>query len=222
MAGALLGALATSPPAWRIQDAEYIRGEAIRLARMRNGERVESFPYPDLARWKPPATQSDGVGIYGDGLALVGLGELKPIGHEYNSGDAVWQWFALPFGQTILAKRRAKLKLRVTPDLLPGALQATASRGPNQLSLTGLSPVDRAGTNIKRADPRPATSSKRETNLAALDSLTDEVIRSDFDDEVLGRLLNLCIEQFGTIESAVAFASIVAKAKIARQRRSRR
>ena len=54
-----------------------------------------------------------------------------------------------------------------------------------------------------------------------LDYWTDEVIRSNFDDRVLGEFLNRCIDEYGTIEGAVTFAGIVAKAKIARQRRAR-
>lgn len=55
--------------------------------------------------------------------------------------------------------------------------------------------------------------------LEGVDDWTDIVIRSDFDDLVMGRMLNRCIEQTGSIEVAIGFASIIAKAKITRQRR---
>jgi hypothetical protein len=52
-----------------------------------------------------------------------------------------------------------------------------------------------------------------------IDHATSEVINSGFDDRVFGRLLNLCIEDTDSIESAMAFAAIVAKAKLARKHR---
>lgn len=54
-----------------------------------------------------------------------------------------------------------------------------------------------------------------------LDAMTDEAIQSNFDDRVLGRLLNRCLDQFELIESAIAFVSVIAKARLARRRRGR-
>lgn len=225
MAGALLGAITKEAPPWRIQDQEYIRSEALRMTEIRRGARAGSFPYPDLAHWKAPTTQSDAVGSFESGLALVGLGTLKPISNEYSTSDAVWQWFALPFGQTILAKRRAKLKLRVTADQLPGSALGSADQSNvlvhhDQLTLDGLEGSG-GKTTIRRAGSSSAPRSPS-TEAAHLDEWTDAVIRSGFDDETLGRMFNLYLERSGTIEGAIAFASIVAKAKIARNRKSKR
>ena len=55
-----------------------------------------------------------------------------------------------------------------------------------------------------------------------LDRWTDEVIKSDFDDRLLGQLLNRYIDEEGSIEAAASFVAIVAKAKLSRQRREAR
>ena len=51
--------------------------------------------------------------------------------------------------------------------------------------------------------------------------MTRKVIESDFNNEVLGNMLNKCIDEFKSIESAIAFASVIAKAKLTRSRRNR-
>ena len=58
--------------------------------------------------------------------------------------------------------------------------------------------------------------------MGTIDEWTDELIQSNFDDRTLGRLLNRCIDEYGSVEGAATFAGIVAKAKIARLRRNRR
>jgi hypothetical protein len=49
-------------------------------------------------------------------------------------------------------------------------------------------------------------------NEQAIDAMTDAVIKSDFDDRILGHFFNRCIDQFGSIEGAIAFAAVIAKA----------
>ena len=53
----------------------------------------------------------------------------------------------------------------------------------------------------------------------SIDEWTNEVIQSGFDDTVLGRVLDECIDTTESLETAVAVAAIVAKAKVARRRR---
>ncbi|WP_245945048.1 ADP-ribosylglycohydrolase family protein [Pelagibacterium lacus] len=223
MAGALLGAIEPRSPKWLIQDRDYIVDEAQRLARIRDGIRSASFPYPDLNRWAPPSTQSDAVGEFGAGLALLGLGQLEPIGEEYAAADAVWQWFSLPFGQTVLAKRRKKLKLKIEENMLPGRRSAAPashddSGSQAQLAFDVGAPASELRGTVARAGKK-GQSGHRPQGGNDIDSWTDEVIRSGFDDLTLGQLLNYCIDKYGSIESAASFAGIIAKAKIARQRR---
>ncbi|MBC3812751.1 ADP-ribosylglycohydrolase family protein [Undibacterium aquatile] len=111
MAGALLGAIASSEPLDIVQDKKYITIEAKRLHAISRGEIVESFQYPDLMTWQAPRTQLDTVGSIGAQLAFAGLGLIERCSEEFVSSkaDYSYQWFKLEFGQTILCKRRIKI-----------------------------------------------------------------------------------------------------------------
>lgn len=229
MAGAILGCVCKYPPDWDIQDREYLIREASRLAAISDGRAQDSFTYPDLGRWNPPTSQTASVSRSQDGLAIAGLGLLDAIGPEYQAGDAVWQWFALPFGQSILAKRKADLRTVMPSSQLPGPRQQSrpsAGRAPAQL-VRGTYAAQ-AGLALESTVPAPvaeqrATQERRDDTRRRdnLDGWTAAVIQSDFDDLTLGQLLNRCIDMNGTIESAAAFAGIIAKAKLSRQRRRR-
>lgn len=235
MAGAILGAIAPTAPDWPLQDREYIKTEASRLAAIGRGETRDSFAYPDLSRWQPPATQSDAVGLSSTGFAIAGLGEAEPLGEEYKMGDSVWQWLKLSFGQTVLGKRRAVMKPLVGIEDLPAGrrpARPVADEARNQQTLPELNLVpparsdeSRDPTKNRAFDSRNIDENRNMRNpvrpLEDIDGWTDRVIQSDFEDLLLGRLLNRCIDQLGSIEGAVSFAAIVAKAKIARRRRER-
>lgn len=222
MAGAILGALAKSEPKWALQDTAYIRKEASRMASIAQRERTSSFAYPDVSSWEPPSNQSDAVVRWQGSFALSGLGILEPKGQEYRAGTAIWQWFNLPFGQSIFAKRRAVIKGNVSDKQMP-------RNNPD-------SPVDTHGSQNKKQQEhfdfmaaeaqkrdRDATDSQkplqRLERYPGLDKATDIIIASGFDNEVIGRLINLSIEETGGIEAAVALSAIVAKARLARMRR---
>jgi hypothetical protein len=117
MAGAILGAARPEPMNWPIQDREYITAEAIRISDIASGKRTNSFRYPDLISWSPPTTQSDAVGTFEGQMWLAGLGRAEPYGDIFSTSDAEWQWLRLDFGQTVLAKRRAKLRRLTSRDL---------------------------------------------------------------------------------------------------------
>lgn len=226
MTGAILGVTAEHPPEWDIQDREYIIYEARRLARIALGTNQETFSYPDMGRWNPPTNQTASVGMFGEKLAIVGLGYLIPRGEEYRAGDAVWQWAKLPFGQSILAKRKIDLKYQIPTDQLPGQpikplIGAKAYLKPD----TNKENNETLASTIKNQPVYPTSDdhNRHVTNnfRTSIDSLTDEVILSNFDDAIVGRALNQCIDTNNSIESAIAFAAIIAKAKLARQRRQR-
>lgn len=223
MAGALLGAVSDAEPVWAIQDREYIKDEACRLAKIAEGEAQSSFSYPDLGRWNPPAKQVGAVGFVETSFAIAGLGVLEPVGQEYTAGDAVWQWFSLPFGQSILAKRSATRVDTLDTSQLPGQpnkpknrnTNVTAENEPGQASL----PLKERGSQTRRTSSSDEKAS--DVRVDSIDVLTDRVIQSDFDDRVLGSALNQCIAQYQTVEAVIAFSSIIAKARITRERRRR-
>lgn len=228
MAGALLGAISSHPPGWKIQDREYIISEAFRLARIAQGYPQKSFTYPDLGRWNPPTNQTASVGLVHDGFAILGLGKLSSVSEEFSAGDSIWQWHMLPFGQTILAKRRSEVKVSIRPDQLPGSPRADALKprvidaktprfeSSDQPSLLLEIPVE------TRSAPKPASSPEMpQSSYVSIDVLTDAIISSNFDDLTLGKLLNRFIDSSQSIESTIGFVAIIAKAKLARQKRQR-
>lgn len=220
MAGAIMGACAEAAPDWPIQDRDYIVREATRLARVAAGEPGDSFVYPDLARWTPPANQLASVGRLGDEVAISGLGVVLAEGEEYRSGDATWQWYRLPFGQTVLAKRKAVLP-RVSVDQLPGlSSRIKAYQGP-----TASDPRSAQGAlafQVSQASAVEDSQQDVERNVKgtwSLDVATDEAIRSNFDPAVVGALLNRCLDETESIEHVIAFAAILGKARLARRRK---
>lgn len=220
MAGAIGGCVSPLEPTWSIQDRDYITLEARRVAAISAGMPQDSFTYPDLVHWSPPTKQTAAVGLGGHGFVLAGLGNIEPVGQEYAAGDAIWQWFTLPFGQTVLAKRKASVKDKIKASQLPGDRQAPVPnraaerRGPQTGSL-----FDQQPPPPQRPVELPRPMPSRE--LSGLDYWTDIVIQNDFDDRVIGRLFNRILDETHSADSAVAFAAIVAKAKLARERRRR-
>jgi len=220
MAGALLGCINPSDPNWEIQDRAYIMQEAKRLAAISAGRPQDSFAYPDLGRWSPPTRQTASVGLNGKGLALAGLGSLNPVGAEYAVGDAAWQWFALPFGQTILAKRKAIVKEKIAGSQLPGEKQIAAPQKPPVSATGGQANLFEEGRPEEQLS-RERLEAPLRSPMSGLDYWTDVVIQHEFDEMILGRVFNRLLEETHSVDTAVAFAAIIAKAKLARERRKR-
>ena len=228
MAGAIAGCAEGQSLEWSLQDRPYIEEQATRLAKIAEGERVDSFSYPVLGLFTPPSSQSDVVGLHAGQLALVGLGKAEPRGQVYEADKAEWQWLELWFGQSILAKRRAGTLQPLSSERLPREPKSTLVP-PEMVVESQLGPETqkafqfRQGSEAARDGRRSGISAERsnvsERPKRTLDELTDQAIRSDFDDFTLGRLLNECVDSHEGIESAIAFVAIVAKAKLARRRK---
>ena len=222
MTGAILGALAKQVPSWSIQDVDYLRSEAQRMARIARGARASSFSYPDISVWEPPTNQSDAVVIWNGNFALTGLGPLEPRSKEYSSGSFVWQWFALPFGQSVLAKRRTKIRATVSENQMPR--EPLLSRNKNS-ARTGVQEQDsfeflgNEKQNTERRSKVVESQSSRDEKFPGLDKATDLVISSGFDEATIGRVINQCIDTTGSIEMVASLSAIIAKARIARMRR---
>ncbi|NWC65503.1 ADP-ribosylglycohydrolase family protein [Cedecea sp. P7760] len=220
MCGALLGAYSEQEVTWPLQDREYLISESMRLANIEGSNSQRSFEYPKIQSWIPPYKQNDAVGIVENNFALVGLGMLTNIDERYyEANNACWQWFKLPFGQTILVKRKSdsirEIHESQLPDFTPRA-KATKSEvikenDSKDESFTKTNVIVKQGDLFGReADPKDW-----------LDSITDVVINSNFDDVTLGRMLNECINKTQSVQMAVSFSAIIAKAKIVRQRKNK-
>ena len=200
MAGAILGAVVDTEPQEQIQDEDYIRTEASRLFRISQGKKEQSFQYPDILEWTAPRAQRDAWLITDEGPALAGLGRVEPFGKVYVSTKGTemeWQWCRTSFGQTVLAKRKP------ARDVVPNT----------------------AHDRTMQPEPR-SESGKPEYQLPtiaddcdSIDALSQHCIRSGFDAALVGEaLLSLSSGEYG-IERAVAFAAIIAKARLARNRK---
>ncbi|UEG33315.1 ADP-ribosylglycohydrolase family protein [Enterobacter ludwigii] len=220
MCGALLGAYSEHELTWPLQDRDYLISESTRLANIGRASNQNSFEYPKIQSWIPPYKQNDAVVRVDNDFALVGLGMLTTIDERYyEANNACWQWFALPFGQTILAKRKSDRIREIHKSQLPDFAFTTKTinsevRKENDVNNDSLSKTDVIAMQRdlfeKEDDPRDW-----------LDKITDVVINSNFDDAVLGRMLNECINKTQSVQMAVSFSAIVAKAKIVRQRKNK-
>ena len=229
MAGALLGVVSNRFPEWPLQDGTYIAEEARRLSFIARGQYQDSFTYPDLGHWNPPVKQYASIGLFGDRLALAGLGELTVRGEGYSSNDLVWQWCELSFGQTILAKRKVGSRDKVAATQLPGPRQkavpkASATMVDRDKSSPGIRGLFESSQTRGYSTSQATLDHKQEVShvhKGNIDVWTDEAISSNFNDQIVGRLLNRCIDETQSVETAIGFASIIAKAKLARKRRGR-
>ncbi len=227
MAGALLGATANRIPEWPLQDHVYLASEALRLAGVARNEAQDSFSYPDLGYWDPPSKQYTAIGVSCDGMAMAGLGKLRKHGNEYISNGFVWQWCELSFGQNILAKRKLGAECKLAPEQLP--VSRTEPSGKTRMLQTKGKEKSFIGGKLSQddnADGRSLLPSDRRDDRSRLmgetvDSWTDEAIKSRFNDKTLGHMLNRCIDTSRSVESAMGFAAIIAKAKLARMKNQR-
>lgn len=202
LTGALLGASVEGDPPGELQDRELHVREAQRLNRLRNGEEVEDFPHPDPLHWQAPSTLADAVGtVEGNGVAIAGLGRCsdqsglhRPTGKE----SSAWQWVKTDYGQNVLVKRRLELK----------PLPASAL------------PRRRRPSRANQRDASPGQPTPPGARLpATVDPAVSQVIRSGFDYELIGRLIEHFSRQSHGAEKAGVFAALVARASQAESRR---
>jgi ADP-ribosylglycohydrolase len=219
MAGAIFGCCSEREMTWDVQDRDYIISEARRMVGISEGKRVSAFHYPDLLSWVPPSTQSDAVGFIDGKLFLAGLGALSVLGEEYATNDAIWQWGALPFGQTILTKRRRNPRKLTVADapLVPAPLPISqpippVSRRPDFFSIP--SPSAKGERSDTRRGPEP------DIERMDLDGLTAFVIDNGFTPVLIGRIMIMLGGTEDGIERSIAFAAIIAKALKSRRRRN--
>lgn len=217
MAGAILGATAHAEPQFNVQDRSYIREEARRLFRIATKQLASSFEYPEVMNWHPPRASVNAVVEYKNKVVLSGLGQaevMSDIWQARKHDGTGWQWLKLHFGQTVLAKRKAVLPAgehsnqRDVKMVTVMPLETGSEKQPELFSL---------GAN-NRADLSQSSAGQEKLMLKSrsLDKLTSEAIRSGFKEELIGRHILELAERDQGIELAVAYVSIVAKAKLAR------
>ena len=158
------------------------------------------------------------------GVAGLGLATANDNMFAARSGDFAWQWLSLGFGQTIAAKRRRTLH-RLNADQLPGPplppSKRKSAKPPKKkdMDLALKKPVEQQqlfDADRLRLVERKQPSPKRAAPIN-LNAMTNEAIRSGFDPELIGRhILRLC-ESTDGVDLCVAYAAIIAKARVARR-----
>ncbi|WP_439864272.1 ADP-ribosylglycohydrolase family protein [Pseudomonas antarctica] len=242
MVGALLGGISMTPPSWAVQDEEYIRYQAIRIARIAEGRNSDGFRYPDLMTWQPPSNQSNALQLNEDGYFLNGFGTIDPISKSWSSGPFTWEWFRMPFGQTILCKHRTsnagfesqhKKKMALTNvdayssniekqvlstgdslPLFPPAVSSSVKSAVGVQESRKLTSADEVDPSINSSGVLPPPTNR------SVAELTDIVIRSNFASDVLGQCFLECVVGEQAIENAIAFSAIIGKAIDVRQKKN--
>lgn len=196
MAGALMGGVWHSDPEGPIQDENYIRAEAERLYNVGAGIQQPSFDYPNLLSWSPPKNQSSALSSKEGRHMLMGLGDVELFGESKTStkgAKLIWQWGRLSFGQTVLTKRRDDSRASYKPERYDVYLETHVPQREFPTSILSHAPS------------------------LSLNERTQACIKSKFDPRLIGEnILELATGEDG-IERCIAFAAIIAKAKIARE-----
>lgn len=219
MFGAVVGALENRQPEWDLQDRDYITFEARRLSKIAFGQKESSFIYPDPSKWTPPANQASAVIKTVDGLSLTGLGKLKSISDTYEQGNFIWQWFSLPHGQTVLAKYKKNLELTDIKEYeIHGDNKEYSDEKAFETSNLNQSKQPELGLGVGHFDKESFLKryEQESRQFSLIDRYTDEVIHSNFNNETIGYYLNKLIEESLSLDNAIAFSAIIAKAKLAR------
>lgn len=226
MAGAIIGANTDKEFEAEIKDIEYIESEAIRMFEISRGVAATSFNYPNLHTWSPPKNQLDAVGLVDGDLYISGLGRCEIEGelvYGRGSSDFGWQWLNLSYGQTVLVKRRKTLKeLPKNNVIIIGATNDMDVSPVGTSKSTSRPTYDSKKNSIQQqsiwSSSKPEESKVENVMSLSVDELTNEAIKSGFDASIIGEHILLLSTQHSGIEKVIAYSSIIAKAKISRER----
>lgn len=219
MAGAILGAYTEQECEGTLQDRDYIRSEAKRMAAIADGSSAESFRYPDLRSWKPARAAVDAVGLVDGHLWLNGLGALEPLERKPVAivGEDTLGWYRLAFGQTILARVRSR----------PNRLSSERVPAPRQRDHTNNSPAGSPPSRLRDLfshDAAPSSPNQNEPAVSTGGSLSEQlrhIIASGFSPEMIGRALLQQVDRGGSdfVERGIALTANILTAYEARAKR---
>lgn len=208
MTGALIGSVYESYPSAEIQDREYIINESERLYNISCAVAQPSFRYPDLYGWKAPKSMLEIVGLVDNQLAIAGLSKYDELSQPISGpgkNTSQWQWVRLSFGQTTLVKRREDVA-KLDKGNYPVSQEISGSQSTSPTNLEIKFDIDSDIDNTETSD-----------NVTISD-ITDIVIKSGFNDEVIGYHLKSIARKKG-VEGAIAFSAIISKAIISRDKK---
>lgn len=215
MFGALAGVIVSELPMEEVQDQHYIKSDAQRLYQLSQGKEIEGFSYPDFTQWSPERSAVANTLIQNNIYELNGFGVVTPISSTFHGRQKgfYYQWFSVESGFTLLLKIKSQ----------------NVGEGEDKHSLPDEKNKIESGVNRKEQmneehckqqsliliQPEPNDKPKLD-----IDSLTKEVIQGNFDPKTIGEhILILLQKEELAIESVVSYSSIVAKAKISRDKK---
>lgn len=225
MCGAILGGVNENKPPEFVMDYSYIEKEVTRILQFTGSGSRETFIYPDVSGWRAPKTQSEALVSVGGRLTLLGLGYVEPISEPiYGAGKSpqIWQWFKLEFGQTVLLKRAA-----IVPELSKENDMFNLDVNTRDKNMNTLNKSEYKSSVIKNKRDLDFGSneysySKELSQKIDINELSSVAIKSGFDESIIGSHILLLIDKLESIEMAVAYSAIIAKARISRNNSTKR
>ncbi|MBN3340825.1 ADP-ribosylglycohydrolase family protein [Pectobacterium brasiliense] len=231
MTGAMMGArYYDSLPDDLIQDRDYIISEAERLYKISQGISVETHVYPDLLYWQPAKLIVDMLSCKHGVLNLAGLSEIKKIHKAFSAKQKgiSWVWVDLKIGQSILCKARDNV-LSATNSSYYRNEKNKYDKVSSSKEMEKFIPLDfgndHSDNHIEALVLGNEVSNEKSSSDAAiahetLEKITDDVIKSGFDPDLIGRkLLEFSTKEDG-LELAIGFTAIIIKAKSARLKKN--
>jgi ADP-ribosylglycohydrolase len=214
MFGALAGVVTNDFPPEEVQDQLYIKGDADRLFGLSQGREIEGFSYPNLTQWSPERSAISNAMFEGGVYTLNGFGKIEPRSHPFNGRQKnfSYQWFdILSSGFQVLLKIKREDIQNYEPT---SALTGNSNKHQPEIVSPEIGyQQESLAFDFSQQEKKPHVS---------IDSLTKEAIRSQFDAKVIGEhILLLSQRDELAIESVISYSSIVAKAKISRDQKSK-
>lgn len=230
MVGALLGALHYEKlPSESVQDAHYIANESERLFKISQGLNTDTHHYPDLLYWQPAKVIADIVSVNKKCLILDGISRIKKIINIFHAKQKgiSWVWAELEIGQHVLCKIRTSLISEFYREKSEVIIERQKNQTENSggdtysfdLFYNNKSEDNTSGKdNISNNEVKTPVSSQLGDDY--LDKITDEVIKSGFDSNILATRLLETAEMANGIELSIGFVSIIVKARRARLKKN--
>ena len=223
MAGAVLGAITENEPPQTVMDNQYLINQAKRLYHISCGKPVPQFIYPDLLHWNLPKSSLDLIGYYENKIALYGLGIIEPYGEkvQQKSGQNIfyWQFFKTSFGQTVLLKHRDKLPIIPHQNIPITSPENGLLKVKKEDERKDTIRKNEKTQNLNTDQNRKYGEKEKHDPLKSIDEITDYLIKNGFNETKIGRYLLSFADDEDGIEKAIAFSSIIVKAKRARMKR---
>lgn len=215
MAGAIIGSCTKSPPPQKVLDNDYLIDQAKRLYDIGKGISSQQNKYPDLLTWSPPKSPLDSVRFLEEETVLYGFGPISAIGNKIDhlSGGQfkIWQFYKTHFGQTLLLRHREQLDT-ISPHFVGFSTYESAQTSLNIHNSKSEEWLNKStkGTSVQKILP------EKNIYQSTVDEITDFIIKNNFNEKDIGKCLLSFANEKNGIEKAIAFSSIIVKARRAR------